>query len=99
MDEKYKNLINNIEFIELKRKQEGGLKWKKIRDFRVKFKYNWMVMKSGFYYGGLSGAALGVVFGIPTAIKHGQVSILIASILISGGTFSCIGGFGSMLRD
>lgn len=30
-----------------------------------------MVAKSGFYYGGMSGAALGFVFGIIPAIRHG----------------------------
>ena len=28
------------------------------------------VAKNGFYYGGLSGAALGFVFGIIPAIRH-----------------------------
>lgn len=56
-------------------------------------------MKQGFKWGALSGGALGVVFGIVPAIKHRQISILLASVMISGGTFACIGGFGSLIHS
>ena len=56
-------------------------------------------MKQGFKWGAMSGGALGVVFGIVPAIKHRQISILLASIVLSGGTFACIGGFGSLIHS
>ena len=39
-------------------------------DLKASFFINLLTMKSGFYYGGLSGSALGFVFGIIPAIKH-----------------------------
>lgn len=56
-------------------------------------------MSSGFIWGGLSGAALGAVFGIIPAIRYRSASIMVVSMLISGGMFSCIGGFGSLLHS
>lgn len=56
-------------------------------------------MKQGFKWGAMSGAALGVAFGIIPAIKNRQISILLASVLLMGGTFSCIGGFGSLIHS
>ncbi len=99
INDMYLERIKSIDFINLKRKREGNLKWRKYEDFKIKWKYNWLVMKSGFYYGGISGAALGIVFGIVPAVKHGQISILLASMCFSGGMFSCIGGFGSLLHS
>ena len=55
-------------------------------------------MRQGFKWGAMSGSVLGVVFGIIPAVKHRQLSILIASVLFTGGMFSCIGCFGSLIH-
>lgn len=47
----------------------------------------------------MSGGILGAVFGVIPAIWHKEVSILLASIMLSGGMFSCIGGFGSLIHS
>lgn len=49
--------------------------------------------------GGFSGAVLGIAFGIVPAIRHRQISILLFSMLISGGIFASIGGFGTLIHS
>ena len=56
-------------------------------------------MKQGFLWGGMSGLALGTVFGVVPAIKNRQISILLASMIGFGGMFSCIGGLGTLINS
>lgn len=56
-------------------------------------------MTQGFKYGFFAGCALGVAFGIVPAIKHKQISILLFSMMVSGGMFSAIGGFGVLINQ
>lgn len=94
----YVDKINQLEFIELKRKREESSRWRKFRQSRVMFKHDWAQFKNNAYYGGLSGGVLGLVLSVPIFIKYRQISTVIASVILTGGFFAAIGGVGTFLR-
>lgn len=95
----YSNKLQEIGFIELKRKREETAFARKMRMFKVNKKNSWMQFKYGAYYGFLSGGLLGFVMGLPMYLKYRQPSIIALSIVSSGCFFASIGGFGSLLHS
>ena len=94
----YLNKLNDIEFIELKRKREETSRYRKFRQVKVMLKHDWAQFKANTYNGALSGAVLGLVLSLPLFIKHRQISIVVISVVMTGGFFGTISGVGSLMK-
>ena len=97
-DQKYREFVRKIQFRELEMSSQS-VNSIKFQEFKVEARKRLIQAKSGFYFGFVAGGTLGLILGLPTAIKHRQVSVLLMSGLASGLFFSAISGIGTIIRQ
>ena len=96
--DKYLQFAQKIKFRELPM-TTVSIRSLKFQEFKIETKKRFVQAKSGFKFGFIAGGTLGLILGIPMAIKYRQISVCFTSALASGCFFSCISGIGTLIRQ
>ena len=97
-NDKYLQFAQKIQFRELPMRT-NSIRSLKFQEFKIEAKKRLIQAKSGFKFGFIAGGTLGLILGIPMAIKYRQISVCFTSALASGCFFSAISGIGTLIRQ
>ena len=97
-DLKYREFVHKINFRELRIENQNVYKLK-YQMFKIEAKKRWTQAKGGAKFGFIAGGLVGLVLGMPSAVKARQPSVCLMSGLASALFFATISGLGTIIRQ